>query len=122
MVAGSESGGPRAQQGAAALERVMDPEMPGASLVALGMVHTVALDRDRGRIALLPTFVGCPALEIMRAHAVREVSRATGVDPAQVVVEYSAAVPWTSDRVAPSCHPALTSRGITPPPPAPNWP
>ncbi len=51
------------------------------------MVHDVALDRERVRITLLPTFVGGPALEMMRANAIREVSRATargGVWPRDV--------------------------------------
>lgn len=116
MVAAPASRGPRVQQVMAALDHVMDPEMPGVSIVALGMVHTVAVDRERVRITLLPPFVGCPALDVMRARAVSAVSQATGLEPDEIVVEYSAAVPWTSDRVAPSCHRALRSRGIAPPP------
>ncbi len=100
----------------AALDQVMDPEMPGVSLVALGMVHAVDVGRERIHISLLPTFVGCPALDVMRAQAVKAVSQATGVEPHEIVVEYTSAVPWTSDRVAPSCYRALTSRGIAPPP------
>ena len=116
MVTAAASREPRAQQVVAALDQVMDPEMPGVSIVALGMVHAVEVDRDGVRITLLPTFVGCPALDVMRANAVSAVSHATGLEPDEIVVKYSSAVPWTSDRVAPSCHQALRSRGIAPPP------
>lgn len=118
MVAAAAPREPRAQQVVAALAQVMDPEMPGVSIAALGMVHAVEVERDHVHITLLPTFVGCPALDVMRANVVSQVSRATGLVPDAIMVEYSAAVPWTSDRVAPSCHRALLSRGIAPPPPA----
>lgn len=116
MVAAPASRGPRARQVVAALDQVMDPEMPGVSIVALGMVHAIDVGRDGVHIILLPTFVGCPALEVMRANTVSQVSRATGIEPHAIVVEYTSAVPWTSDRVSPSCHRALRSRGIAPPP------
>ena len=50
----------------AALADVPDPEIPAVSIVELGMVGEIEVD-DRGiRVELLPTFVGCPALEVIR--------------------------------------------------------
>jgi ring-1,2-phenylacetyl-CoA epoxidase subunit PaaD len=50
-----------------ALAEVPDPEIPVVSVVDLGLVHAVELDERRLRVELLPTFVGCPALELIRA-------------------------------------------------------
>jgi ring-1,2-phenylacetyl-CoA epoxidase subunit PaaD len=50
-----------------ALAEVPDPEIPAVSVVDLGLVHQVALKDGRLRVELLPTFVGCPALELIRS-------------------------------------------------------
>ncbi|HEV8404154.1 MAG TPA: iron-sulfur cluster assembly protein, partial [Candidatus Limnocylindrales bacterium] len=51
----------------AALAEVMDPELPMLSVVDLGIVHRVEVGSDGGpiRVEILPTFVGCPALELI---------------------------------------------------------
>ena len=50
----------------AALAEVPDPELPVLSVVDLGIVHRVEVDADGIRVAILPTFVGCPALDVIR--------------------------------------------------------
>ncbi|MFL5683198.1 MAG: metal-sulfur cluster assembly factor, partial [Chloroflexota bacterium] len=49
----------------AALADVPDPELPMLSVVDLGIVHRVDVSPADGsiRVEILPTFVGCPALE-----------------------------------------------------------
>ena len=49
------------------------------------------------RVELLPTFVGCPALEIIRDA----VEQRLGELGRPVQVEVSFATPWTSDRISP---------------------
>jgi ring-1,2-phenylacetyl-CoA epoxidase subunit PaaD len=78
-----------------ALAEVPDPEIPVVSVVDLGLVHTVELDGERLRVELLPTFVGCPALDLIR-QSVAE--RLAGMAP-RVEVEMTFAVPWTSGRI-----------------------
>ena len=51
----------------AALDEIPDPEIPVISLVDLGVVRDVAVNGDRVRIEFTPTFLGCPALEVMRS-------------------------------------------------------
>ena len=80
-----------------ALAEVPDPEIPVLSVVDLGLVHRVELDGDRLRVELLPTFVGCPALELIRESVA---NRLAGMAPV-VEVEMTFAVPWTSDRITP---------------------
>ncbi len=68
-----------------ALAQIPDPEIPVISLVDLGVVRDVAVDGEHVRVEFMPTFLGCPALEVMRnlmADAVREL----GGEPEVVVV------------------------------------
>jgi ring-1,2-phenylacetyl-CoA epoxidase subunit PaaD len=97
-----------------ALAEVPDPEIPAVSVVDLGLVHTVELDGDRLRVELLPTFVGCPALELIR-DSVAE--RLAGMAP-RVEVEMTFAVPWTSDRITADGRRKLRESGFAPPGPA----
>ncbi len=98
-----------------ALAEVPDPEIPVVSVVDLGLVHAVELDRERLRVELLPTFVGCPALELIR-DSVAE--RLAGMAP-RVEVEMTFAVPWTSDRITANGHRKLRESGFAAPGPAP---
>jgi ring-1,2-phenylacetyl-CoA epoxidase subunit PaaD len=84
------------------------------SVVDLGLVHAVALDDRRLRVELLPTFVGCPALELIRASVAE---RLAGMAPA-VEVEMTFAVPWTSDRITAEGRRKLRDSGFAPPGPA----
>jgi ring-1,2-phenylacetyl-CoA epoxidase subunit PaaD len=98
----------------AALGEVPDPEIPVVSVVDLGIVRSVELDETRLRVELLPTFVGCPAVEAMRA-AVAE--RLAGARPT-VEVEITFAEPWTSDRISARGRERLRASGFAPPEPA----
>ena len=94
-----------------ALAEVPDPEIPVVSVVDLGLVHAVELDGPRLRVELLPTFVGCPALELIR-RSVAE--RLAGMAP-EVEVEMTFAVPWTSDRITVEGRRKLRESGFAPP-------
>jgi ring-1,2-phenylacetyl-CoA epoxidase subunit PaaD len=96
----------------AALAEVADPEIPAVSIVELGMIGGVDVEPDRLRVELLPTFVGCPALEVIRA-AVAERLEGFG---RPVAVETSFATPWTSDRISPAGREKLRRSGFAPPP------
>ena len=97
-----------------ALAEVPDPEIPVVSVVDLGLVHAVELEDERLRVELLPTFVGCPALELIRASVAE---RLAGMAP-RVEVEMTFAVPWTSDRITAEGRRKLRDSGFAPPGPA----
>jgi ring-1,2-phenylacetyl-CoA epoxidase subunit PaaD len=97
----------------ATLGAIPDPELPMLSIVDLGMVGDVRIEDAAIRVELYPTFVGCPALERIRAVVGEEL--AGFGRPVDVVTTF--AVPWTSDRITPEGRAALRAAGIAPPAP-----
>jgi ring-1,2-phenylacetyl-CoA epoxidase subunit PaaD len=80
----------------------------------LGMVEEVEVDRDGIRVTLLPTFVGCPALDVIRAA----VERRLRAFDRPVDVRFDFRVPWTSDRITPDGRDKLHASGFAPPAPS----
>ncbi len=100
----------------AALHDVHDPEIPTISVVDLGVVRTVTAAEGSVRVELLPTFVGCPAIEVMRAAIEERLVEFAD----EVTVEISYAEPWTSERITVEGRSVLRESGFAPPaPPAP---
>jgi ring-1,2-phenylacetyl-CoA epoxidase subunit PaaD len=96
----------------AALFDVTDPEIPTISIVDLGIVHRVQVGSDGTiRVQILPTFVGCPAIELIRS-AVGERLRSFG-QPVEVSVSFE--IPWTSNRISPQGREWLRRSGFAPP-------
>ena len=95
----------------AALAEVPDPELPVLSVIDLGIVHRVEVDAEGIRVVILPTFVGCPALDVIRGSIADRIA-AFGLP---VVVDTTFEVPWTSDRISAAGKRALASVGIAPP-------
>jgi ring-1,2-phenylacetyl-CoA epoxidase subunit PaaD len=94
-----------------ALGEVADPEIPVVSVLDLGMVERVDVADDAIRVELLPTFVGCPAVDMIKA-AVADRLSAFG---RPVFVETTFRVPWTSDRITASGRAKLRASGFAPP-------
>lgn len=95
------------------LEDVKDPEIPVLSLVDLGVITAVEINDTGVVVEMTPTFVGCPALDVMKED-ITSVLKSHGV--AQVEVRISYAIPWTSDRISEKGKKALKSFGLAPPP------
>jgi ring-1,2-phenylacetyl-CoA epoxidase subunit PaaD len=112
VVIGTRFASPDERAVRAALARIPDPELPVLSIVDLGIVHRVEVTDGAIDIAILPTFVGCPALDVIRdtisARLQTEFDRTT-------TVRTSFEVPWTSDRISASGREALRRAGIAPP-------
>jgi ring-1,2-phenylacetyl-CoA epoxidase subunit PaaD len=94
-----------------ALGEIPDPEIPVISLVELGVVRDVEVEGEHVRVEFTPTFLGCPALEVMR-DAMAERIRALGGEPQiDVVLDDS----WSSDRITPAAREKLRASGFAPP-------
>ncbi|MET3293039.1 UNVERIFIED_CONTAM: ring-1,2-phenylacetyl-CoA epoxidase subunit PaaD [Brevibacillus sp. OAP136] len=96
------------------LEEVKDPEIPAISMVEMGMIHKVSANDGVVVVEVLPTFVGCPALEIMKKNIADTLGPIEGVKEVHVRFVYDPQ--WTSDRISIEGRGKLRSFGIAPPP------
>ena len=96
-----------------ALAEIPDPEIPVISLVDLGVVRDVTVEGDRVRVEFTPTFLGCPALEVMR-DAMAEKVRELGGNPDVAVITDDS---WSTDRITPAGREKLRASGFAPPAP-----
>ena len=102
-----------------ALAEIPDPEIPVISLVDLGVVRDVQVDGEKVRVAFTPTFLGCPALEVMRDRMAERIEELGGEPEIDVVLDDS----WSTDRITPAGREKLRAAGFAPPaPPAAGGP
>ena len=87
-----------------AVSSVCDPEYPDVTIAELGILESVST-ADGGsvvRIELVPTMLGCPALDVIRRDvAAAAQSACVGVE-ARIEVVFVADPVWTPDRIATS--------------------
>jgi ring-1,2-phenylacetyl-CoA epoxidase subunit PaaD len=99
-----------------ALSEIPDPEIPVISIVDLGVVRDIAVDGERVHIEFTPTFLGCPALEVMR-DSIADAVHALGAEPdVEVVLDDS----WSTDRITAEGRRKLRESGFAPPQPRGN--
>jgi ring-1,2-phenylacetyl-CoA epoxidase subunit PaaD len=93
---------------------VQDPEMPYVTLGDLGVVGAVTADQDSKSVHvwLMPTYIGCPATEVIRQD-VEAALIAEGWHA--VAVELRFDPPWTPDRITAQGRAKLAAEGIAPP-------
>jgi ring-1,2-phenylacetyl-CoA epoxidase subunit PaaD len=101
-----------------ALEEVADPEIPAVSVIELGVIGEVAFEAlgdggERLTVELLPTFVGCPAVDVMRDQIDERLRALQVADEVRVQVSFTP--PWTSDRITPEGREKLRGSGFAPP-------
>lgn len=96
------------------LQEVKDPEIPTVSMIEMGMIGKVEVEGGVVTVDVLPTFVGCPAIEIMKKNIVEKLSTVEGVQDVQVNFVFEPA--WTSDRITEEGREKLAAFGIAPPP------
>ena len=96
-----------------ALAEIPDPEIPVVSLVDLGVVRDVQVDNGHVRVEFTPTFLGCPALEVMRDQMARRIEE-LGAEPEIEVVRDDS---WSTDRITPQGREKLRAAGFAPPVP-----
>ena len=97
----------------AALAEIPDPEIPVISLVDLGVIKEVVVADDGVRIDFTPTFMGCPALEMMEREMRARVAQLGAKVEVRVVLDDS----WSTDRISPEGREQLRRAGFAPPTP-----
>jgi ring-1,2-phenylacetyl-CoA epoxidase subunit PaaD len=96
-----------------ALAEIPDPEIPVVSLVDLGVVRNVRVDDTRVRVEFTPTFLGCPALEVMRDAMTARIAELGGDPEIEIVLDDS----WSTDRITAAGREKLRAAGFAPPAP-----
>ena len=83
----------------ASVSAVDDPEFPGVSIEDLGILEAVRVDPDSARVEvdLVPTFLGCPALEVIAADVRAAAAAVPGV--VTVSVQFLGDPLWTLERI-----------------------
>ena len=101
----------RAERVRKALAAVIDPEIPAVSVIDLGILREISADGHR--IAITPTYSGCPA-----TVAIEEAIRAAlaAADLGEVAIETRLDPPWTTDWITEAGRARLLAYGIAPPP------
>jgi ring-1,2-phenylacetyl-CoA epoxidase subunit PaaD len=96
-----------------ALTAVDDPEIPGLSIVDLGIIRFVReLPDGKLEVGVSPTYTGCPATAVIH-RSVEQALGAAGVG--DVVVTPVLAPAWTSEWITPEGRRQLAAYGIVPP-------
>src|SRR5437867_6535007 len=94
------------------LEEVKDPEIPSVSIVDLGMVTSIDIAENNSvLISFTPTFVGCPAVEII-GNLIKE--KISELDVSSVEVESNYDVQWNSNMISDRGRELLKKHGIAP--------
>jgi ring-1,2-phenylacetyl-CoA epoxidase subunit PaaD len=94
------------------LHEVHDPEIPGVSIIDLGMVIDIDNTGEQWRIVLAPTYTGCPAIDVIPLLAKSHL-RVMGYEDVTVVMEISP--PWSTDWISEEGRQKLHEYGIAPP-------
>jgi ring-1,2-phenylacetyl-CoA epoxidase subunit PaaD len=96
-----------------ALAEIPDPEIPVVSLVELGVIKGVEVEGGSVRIDFTPTFMGCPALEVMQRAMEEKVTSLGGEPDVHVLLDDS----WSTDDITAAGREKLRAAGFAPPAP-----
>jgi len=94
------------------LKSVKDPEVPVLDIVEMGIVRNVEVDGDRIRVAITPTYSGCPALHAIQEAILQALAKA-GLHRPEIRIVYAPA--WTTDAWSEETREKLRAYGIAPP-------
>ena len=98
------------------LENVKDPEIPVISVIDMGMITAVQLQTNSNFqtavITMTPTFVGCPAIDVIKKSIHEEVMK-LGFNAVEVKVDFE--TQWTSNRMTAEAKIKLEKFGLAPP-------
>lgn len=102
------------------LSRVCDPEIPVLTVLDLGIIRNVSVEKDGSvTVTITPTYSGCPAMRLIETE-IRAVLVEAGIpDPVIRTILHPA---WTTDWMTPAGREKLERYGIAPPQPRDQHP
>ena len=92
------------------LHEIPDPEIPTINLVDLGIIHKIKVG-EHILVEMMPTFVGCPALDMMRRDIKQKLAHHG--KPVNVKVVFDEV--WTTERISAAGRKMLLAAGLAPP-------
>ena len=96
------------------LGEINDPEVPVLSIVDLGIVRDVRMNKDQLEVIITPTYTGCPAMDMITSTI--KIQLATlGFKKIKVIQVLSPA--WTTEWMSEEGKRKLKEYGIAPPNP-----
>ena len=96
------------------LKDVPDPEVPVLSVLDLGIVRDVIVDKGTAEVIITPTYSGCPAMDAIRVN-IRMALLENGFKDVEITTVLSPA--WTTDWMSEEGKQKLKRYGIAPPNP-----
>jgi ring-1,2-phenylacetyl-CoA epoxidase subunit PaaD len=94
------------------LQQVTDPEVPVLSVIDLGIIRDVIINKDEIEIIITPTYSGCPAMDLIKMN-IRMILLETGFQNIKITSILSPA--WTTDWMSEKGKEKLKAFGIAPP-------
>jgi ring-1,2-phenylacetyl-CoA epoxidase subunit PaaD len=98
-----------------ALAEIPDPEIPVISIVDLGVVKGVEVENGAVRVDFTPTFMGCPALEVMQRAMEAKIEELGARPNVNVRLDDT----WSTDDITAEGREKLRAAGFAPPTPRP---
>lgn len=94
------------------LSEIPDPEIPAITIVELGVIRDVLIEKEEVTIIITPTYSGCPAMKRMESD-IMDSLKVNGITKAKIKTVYSPA--WTTDWINDEAKEKLRVYGIAPP-------
>ena len=91
------------------LKEVMDPEIPTLSVINMGMITGVEETVTGVRVKMIPTFMACPAIHVIK-NSIQKKVESLGYENVEVFVDDS--VIWNSDRITEEGNKLLKDFGL----------
>ena len=95
------------------LYTIKDPEIPTLSIVDLGIVTDIQVQKNRVDVVLTPTFSGCPALKVMEEMVEEKLLKQDEIDQVNVNTRFDHQ--WTSDMISEQGKKDIKKIGLAPP-------
>jgi len=93
------------------LEQVADPEIPVLSIMEMGVVRSAILENKIVKVAITPTYSGCPAMDVIGDDIQKALLDAGYTSEIKLIL----APAWTTDWITQKGRKALQDYGIAAP-------
>jgi ring-1,2-phenylacetyl-CoA epoxidase subunit PaaD len=94
------------------MDEIYDPEIPVLSIVDLGIIRDVQINKNEIEVCITPTYSGCPAMDVISMN-IRLALLQNGFANIKITQQLSPA--WTTDWMTQRGKEKLRAFGISPP-------